>query len=203
MAFGSGAVKDLNKLDGRQYSPGPGFYNQIKNKSSFAREYMKSDQDKDSYYLIQNGTLLRKLQQFSANRQIDQRPNITGLTQDVPGPGQYSPRQYQLTADTALNSNRTLDAKKFISEQVTPAPLGTMRSFQDSFTKDSIDAKNITKTSNLLKDLIQSRVEMQNKKILGKNPPPKLPLNRPKAVASIPSNTVAPPEDKTMTMTSF
>ena len=92
LAFGSGAIKDINKLDGRQYSPGPGFYNQVKNKSSFAREYMKSDQDKDSYYLIQNGTLLRKLQQFSANRQIAQRPNITGLTQDVPGPGQYSPR---------------------------------------------------------------------------------------------------------------
>ena len=164
---------------------------------------MKSDQDKDSYYLIQNGTLLRKLQQFSANRQIDQRPNITGLTQDVPGPGQYSPRQHQLTADTALNSNRTLEAKRFISEQVTPAPLGTMRSFQDSFTKDSINPKNVTKTSSLLKDLIQSRVEMQNKKILGKNPPPKLPLNRPKVVPSIPSNTVAPPEDKTMTMTSF
>ena len=32
---------------------------------------MKSDQDKDSYYLIQNGTLLRKLQQFSANRDLN------------------------------------------------------------------------------------------------------------------------------------
>ena len=71
LAFGSGAIKDLNRLGANQYSPGPGFYNQVKNKSSFAREYMKSDQDKDSYYLIQNGTLLRKLQQFSANRDLD------------------------------------------------------------------------------------------------------------------------------------
>ena len=52
LAFGSGAVKDLNKLGANQYSPGPGFYNQVKNKSSFAREYMKSNQDKDAYYLI-------------------------------------------------------------------------------------------------------------------------------------------------------
>ena len=61
LAFGSGAPKDLNKLGGSQYSPGPGFYNQLKNKSSFTKEFMKSDQDKDSYYLIQNGTLLRKI----------------------------------------------------------------------------------------------------------------------------------------------
>ena len=43
----------------------------MKSNSSFAKEYMKSDHDKDSYYLIQNGNLLRKLQQFSANRSID------------------------------------------------------------------------------------------------------------------------------------
>ena len=43
LAFGSGAPKELNKLQGSVYSPGPGFYNQIKAKSSFAREYMKSD----------------------------------------------------------------------------------------------------------------------------------------------------------------
>ena len=41
---------------------------------------------------------------------------------------------------------------------------------------------------------------MHSKKIVGKNAPPKLPNNRPRAVPSIPSNTVAPPEDKTMTM---
>ena len=44
---------------------------------------------------------------------------------------------------------------------------------------------------------------MQTKKTLGKNPPPKLPTNRPKAMPSIPSNSVAPPEDKTMTMTTL
>lgn len=27
MAFGSSAAKDLNKLGGNQFSPGPGFYN--------------------------------------------------------------------------------------------------------------------------------------------------------------------------------
>ena len=31
---------------------------------------MKSEQDTDSYYLIQNGTLIRKVQQFSANKTI-------------------------------------------------------------------------------------------------------------------------------------
>lgn len=43
LAFGSGAPKKLNELPGSQYSPGPGFYNQAKNKSSFTKEYMKSD----------------------------------------------------------------------------------------------------------------------------------------------------------------
>ena len=75
--------------------------------------------------------------------------------------------------------------------------MSTLRS-----VNDSRDHHNMTKTSTL-KDFASSKVEMHSKKILGKNPPPKLPLNRPKAVASIPSNTVAPPEDKTMTMSTF
>ena len=60
IAFGSSQKKEINTLDGKQYSPGPGFYNFNKYKSSFAIEFMKSEQDNDSYYLIQNGTLLRK-----------------------------------------------------------------------------------------------------------------------------------------------
>ena len=60
-AFGSGAVKTLNeRLATNKYSPGPGFY-QVKNKASFTKEYMKCYEDQDSYYMIQNGTLLRKL----------------------------------------------------------------------------------------------------------------------------------------------
>lgn len=48
------------------------------------------------------------------------------------------------------------------------------------------------------------QVEVSQQKVAGKNPPPKLPFNRPKAVPSIPSNSVAPPEDKTITiMTGF
>ena len=55
--------------------------------------------------------------------------------------------------------------------------------------------------TNTLNELIRSKVDLANKRAVGKNPPPKLPFNRPKAVPSIPSATVAPPEDKTMTMT--
>ena len=93
-AFGSGAVKNLNNVSGTNvYSPAPGYY-QVKNKASFTKEYMKCYEDQDSYYMIQNGTLLRKLQQFSANSHLEQRPDITGLSQNTPGPGQYSPRQH-------------------------------------------------------------------------------------------------------------
>ena len=45
LAFGSGKAKELNNLPGSQYSPGPGFYNFNKHKSSFVKEYMKSEQD--------------------------------------------------------------------------------------------------------------------------------------------------------------
>ena len=81
--------------------------------------------------------------------------------------------------------------------------MDTMRSFDRS--NRSIDRSDIFKNtqSSALKELIHSRVELKNKPVLGKNAPPKLPLNRPKAIPSIPSNTVAPPEDKTMTMTTF
>lgn len=67
-----------------------------------------------------------------------------------------------------------------------------MRSFNNSHEQHT--------STSAFQQLVQSKVDIQNKKTLGKNPPPKLPLNRPKAVPSIPSNTVAPPEDKTMTM---
>ena len=45
VAFGTVKAKELNKLGGSQYSPGPGFYNFNKYKSSFVKEYMKSEQD--------------------------------------------------------------------------------------------------------------------------------------------------------------
>ena len=55
-------------------------YNQLRHdKSSFSKEFMKSDADKDSYYVIQNGTLIRKMQQFSANKHLNQRPDINGI----------------------------------------------------------------------------------------------------------------------------
>ncbi len=44
---------------------------------------------------------------------------------------------------------------------------------------------------------------LKEKQVVGKNAPPKLPQNRPRAIPSIPSNTVAPPEDKTVTMTTM
>ena len=61
----------------------------------------------------------------------------------------------------------------------------------------------MTKQSTTLNELFQSKVELQSKKQVGKNPPPKLPQNRPKAVPSIPSATVAPPEDKATALNTF
>ena len=49
----------------------------------------------------------------------------------------------------------------------------------------------------------RSGVELHVSKSIGKNPPPKLKIERMKVSPSIPSNTVAPPEDKTMMTTSY
>lgn len=177
LAFGSGAPKDLNKLGANQYSPGPGFYNQQKAISSFHREFMKSDADKDSYYLVQNGALQRKLQQFSANRQINQRPDITMLPQTVPGPGQYSPRQYQLTADAA-SDKKNGETGRFNSHRQSPQMTDTDRSFNAAHAGLDLNRMtNMTKTTTL-SEFIQARVEIKAKRTIGKNPPPKLPTNR-------------------------
>ena len=81
--------------------------------------------------------------------------------------------------------------------------MDTMRSFDRS--NRTIDKSDLFKNtqSSALRELVNSKVELKNKPVLGKNAPPKLPFNRPKAIPSIPSNTVAPPEDKTMTMHTF
>jgi hypothetical protein len=51
-AFGSGEEKQVSKVTNLKYTPGPGFYNAIKQKSSFTKEYMKSEEDEDLYYVI-------------------------------------------------------------------------------------------------------------------------------------------------------
>ena len=51
LAFGSGAARNINQLDSRKFSPGPGFY-QHKQKTTFNKEYMKSESDQDFYFLI-------------------------------------------------------------------------------------------------------------------------------------------------------
>ena len=55
----------------------------------------------------------------------------------TPGPGQYSPRQYQLTADTV----NTVDGRRYASERTSPALVvpETLRSFNQSS-----EAKNLT-----------------------------------------------------------
>ena len=66
---------------------------------------MKSEQDQDSYYLIQNGTLLRKTQQMAANKAVPKQPesDLIKRTKDWPGPGAYSPRNNMAqTADRAI-----------------------------------------------------------------------------------------------------
>ena len=96
-----------------------------------------------------------------------------------------------------MANSRTIDGRKYVTEHQTPAPFETIYSYNRKHT-----VGNSSKTS-VFKNITGPQVEMKLKKTLGKNPPPKLPTNRPKAMPSIPSNTVAPPEDKTMTMTTL
>ena len=104
-------------MQGSVYSPGPGFYNN-KYKSSFVKEYMKSEQDQDSYYLIQNGTLLRKTQAMAANRGIARMPDVNARNM-VPGPGAYSPRN---------NLAQTADKANKPSSLFSGSPLETIKS---------------------------------------------------------------------------
>jgi hypothetical protein len=55
--------------DGK-YTPGPGFYNSIKNNSTFNQEFMRSHEDQDLYYVVRNGTLMRKTQAYAATKAI-------------------------------------------------------------------------------------------------------------------------------------
>jgi len=82
-------------------------------------------------------------------------------------------------------------------------PTDTERSFNPRVGGVGLDLNritNMTKTT-ALSDFISSRVELEKKQVIGKNPPPKLNGNRQRAVPSIPSSSIAPPEDKTMMQT--
>lgn len=65
-AFMSHEVKTSASHIPGGYTPGPGLYNG-KQKLSFASEFIKSDEDPSQYFQIQNGNLVRKVQQFASN----------------------------------------------------------------------------------------------------------------------------------------
>jgi len=44
-AFGSGMVRQVGAVEYVKFTPGPGFYNAVKHKSSFGKEFMKSEED--------------------------------------------------------------------------------------------------------------------------------------------------------------
>jgi hypothetical protein len=44
-AFGSGIVRQVGAVEYVKFTPGPGFYNAMKHKSSFNKEFMKSEED--------------------------------------------------------------------------------------------------------------------------------------------------------------
>lgn len=44
-AFGSGMVRQVGAVEYIKFTPGPGFYNALKHKSSFGKEFMKSEED--------------------------------------------------------------------------------------------------------------------------------------------------------------
>ena len=92
VGFGSSMDKDLNTYEGPLYSPGPGFYSN-KYTAAFSEEIMRADKDQESYFVIQNGTLLRKAQIMAANKNISRQPEHDAILKkkDWPGPGTYSP----------------------------------------------------------------------------------------------------------------
>ena len=77
---------------------------------------MKSESDQDYYYFIQNGTLLRKVQQFSANKAVMRMPDNSKSQSFVPGPGAYKPRVGSLTADNMPSTKNSP-----INSQATPS----------------------------------------------------------------------------------
>ena len=123
---------------------------------------------------------------MAANREI-QRPEADRdkRTKHWPGPGSYSPRtSLAQTADQAIpkqGSGAALFGR---------GPLETIKS------TSTLDQLQFSRKAS-------GGVELQRAKTIGKNPPPKLKVDRQKAQPSIPSNSVAPPEDKTMMTTSY
>ena len=112
-------------------------------------------------------------------------PDETKTQSAVPGPGAYKPRIGSLTADqaqaTQTQSTRN-DTMKSPSNQ------------SELFKDNSLYSNG---RSPFVNDL-SSKVNLIGQKNIGKNPPPKLQKPKGKNVASIPSSTVAPPEDKSM-----
>ena len=88
------------------------------------------------------------------------------------------------------------EPREFYMERYqTAQPTDTMR----SGLKTNVNSVALSTTLSNKGSAFQSRVALTQKPTLGKNPPPKLPVARQKNAPSIPSNSVAPPEDKTMT----
>ena len=93
----------------------------------------------------------------------------------TPGPGAYSPK----------NNLTPIKTEQLYKVEQSP------RAYPSPHTQNDMDFKangRQLKTNN-------SRVELTQKRVVGKNAPPKLVNNRPRALPSIPSQSIAPPED--------
>lgn len=81
--------------------------------------------------------------------------------------------------------------------------MSTIRGHRDTYHSDFLDQTHgssnefMKQQKSTIESLTQSKVQIKEKHVVGKNAPPKIPMNRPKAIPSIPSSTVAPPEDIT------
>lgn len=143
--------------------------------------------------MIQNGTLLRKLQSFAANKAVKKIADLDKWKTSIPGPGTYSPGKAEKELTGKDPYKEQLTARLGLSPQnsnLIQMSLGTIRS-----------ATNNSSLNNKSLFLAKTRtVELTFKKTLGKNPPPKLKLRKLKAVPSIPANSEAPPDDKSKLM---
>ena len=125
---------------------------------------------------------------MAANKAVPKQPesDLIKRTKDWPGPGAYSPRTNMAqTADKAIKYGGSV--------QLQPG-LGTLETIRSSNTLDD-SVRDFRRGS--------SGVELHVAKTIGKNPPPRLKVDRMKVSPSIPSNSVAPPEDKTMMTTTY
>jgi len=181
-----------------KYTPGPGFYNQAKAKGAFNQEYVNPADGTDStspsrddangmfYFVIQNGTLVRKTQQFSSNKGIMRMPELPRERVAVPGPGKYSPTNANLYGN---HDNDTVEKNHLNIRDNIEGAFTAQMAMKYHSSRKMVNSSPVQYN--------YGTVKVEAKPAFGKNPPKKVPLKCPerKTVPSIPARTAVAYQD--------